>query len=309
MMGRSTLARSLCLVAGFLLLGGTVTDADTKKPDAKDADYDLSRIVSIGGDVTEILYQLGLEANIVAVDTTSQYPASALKTKPNVGYMRALSSEGVLSMKPTLILASKGAGPSEVVSALQATSIPYVEISNEPTAKSIFEKISAVAKATDKIETGRALSETVQRGFDILAKKTAGGKKRPRILFVLLAKNGRAMVGGKKTVANALFDLAGFRNAAQDITGFRPVDNESALAMQPDLVVTMARGKDKPGQQAEAVKTIEGLRQTDAVKLGRVLEIDGAYMLGFGPRLPEAALELRRLVRKVLDQDQALLAQ
>lgn len=283
--------------------------SQTAKPVQPAGPYDLSRIVSIGGDVTEILYELGLEDNIVAVDTTSQYPKRALNTKPNVGYMRALSSEGVLSLKPTLIIASEGAGPAEVVSALKATKIPYVEVSNQPKAKAVFDKISDVAKATNKVAEGQTLSKEVQRGFDTLNKKTAGVQKRPRVLFVLLAKNGRAMVGGTDTVAHALFDLAGFQNAANGIAGYRPVDNESALAMQPDLVVTMTRGQDKSGRQSEAVKTIEGLRQTEAVKAGRVLEIDGAYMLGFGPRLPKAALELRRMVRKLLDQDQALLAQ
>jgi len=72
---------------------------------------DTSRIVAIGGDVTEILYALKADAKIAAVDSTSQFPVQALKEKPNVGYMRALSAEGVLSANPTVIVASKDAGP------------------------------------------------------------------------------------------------------------------------------------------------------------------------------------------------------
>ena len=86
---------------------------------------DTSRIVSVGGDVTEILYALGLEDKIVAIDSTSVFPADALKTKKNLGYMRALSTEGVLSAAPTLIIASSKSGPPYVVAALKSNSVPW----------------------------------------------------------------------------------------------------------------------------------------------------------------------------------------
>ena len=62
-----------------------------------------------------------------AVDTTSQFPAQALKEKKSVGYMRALSSEGVISVGASMVLASERSGPPEVVKTLKATSVPYVE--------------------------------------------------------------------------------------------------------------------------------------------------------------------------------------
>ena len=62
---------------------------------------DTGRIVSIGGAVTEILYALGADKKIVGVDSTSLYPPRAMKDKPNVGYMRQLSAEGVLGLRPS----------------------------------------------------------------------------------------------------------------------------------------------------------------------------------------------------------------
>ena len=94
---------------------------------------DASRILSVGGDVTEILYALGAGNRIVGVDTTSQFPAEALKKK-SVGYMRALSSEGVISVGATVMLASEGSGPPEVVKTLKTTSVPYVEVSDKTSA-------------------------------------------------------------------------------------------------------------------------------------------------------------------------------
>ncbi len=69
------------------------------------------RIVSIGGPVTEIVYALGADKDLVGVDTSSIYPEAATKL-PQVGYQRMLSAEGVLALHPTLILASADAGTS-----------------------------------------------------------------------------------------------------------------------------------------------------------------------------------------------------
>src|SRR5262245_15288290 len=101
---------------------------------------DASRIVSVGGAATEILYALGLEARVIAVDTTSLYPARALKEKPNVGYMRQLSPEGVLGLAPTLILAAEGSGPKEAVAVLEAAAVPFVQIPDRFTGDGILEK-------------------------------------------------------------------------------------------------------------------------------------------------------------------------
>ena len=66
---------------------------------------EMGRIIAIGGSITEIIYALGAEDKLVAVDSTSMYPASALERHPDVGYMRALSAEPVLSVAPDVILA------------------------------------------------------------------------------------------------------------------------------------------------------------------------------------------------------------
>src|SRR4051812_20647211 len=108
---------ALAFVLAFPAAAGAVTvrDAAGRTVEVKDA----NRIVSVGGAVTEILYELGLKDRIVAVDTTSLYPVEALKQKPNVGYMRALSAEGVLGLNPSLVLAIDGAGPKETIAVLE----------------------------------------------------------------------------------------------------------------------------------------------------------------------------------------------
>src|SRR5262249_55934082 len=102
---------------------------------------DVSRLVSVGGAVTEILYALGLEQKIVGVDTTSLYPPRALADKPNVGYMRQLSAEGVLGLRPTLILAIENSGPQQTLGVLETAHVPMVIIPDGYSEQGIVDKI------------------------------------------------------------------------------------------------------------------------------------------------------------------------
>ena len=126
-----TSCRTLALsaAAGAFLLSGATLAAGITVHDARNRDVtiaDPARIVSIGGAITEILYALGFEDRLAGVDSTSLYPAAALRDKPNVGYMRQLSAEGVLGLNPSLVLAAQGAGPKETMDVLEAAKAPLV---------------------------------------------------------------------------------------------------------------------------------------------------------------------------------------
>lgn len=268
----------LCL----MLLAPSLAAADDKA-------HDISRIVSVGGDVTEVLYALGMAANIVAVDTTSEYPPEALAEKKSVGYMRGLSAEGVLSVKPTLIIASAGAGPPEVVAALKASQVPYVEVRCEDSPEGVVKKVHLIAGVVGAKDKGDALAKSIEADFKLLADERAKIEKPVRALYIIAIQNGRAIVGGKHTGADAIIGLAGAENAAGSIDGFKPLSDEAALGMAPDVILMM---KGRQGDGASEIKAMPGLSATPAVKSGRVLEFGGSYLLQFGPRASGAAREL-----------------
>ncbi|RVC39725.1 hemin ABC transporter substrate-binding protein, partial [Mesorhizobium sp. M4A.F.Ca.ET.090.04.2.1] len=107
---------------------------------------DTSKIIAIGGSITEIVYALGEQGHLVARDSTSRYPEAALKL-PDVGYMRQLSPEGVLSVNPSGILALHGSGPKEAVEVLKKSSVPFIDVPEHYTHDGILEKIRVVGKA------------------------------------------------------------------------------------------------------------------------------------------------------------------
>lgn len=276
----------------LLALGVTLSGAHGALMPAVAAEADKPRrIVSIGGDVTETLFALGLGNEIVAVDTTSQHPPAEIKLKKSVGYMRALSTEGVLSVEPTLIIASGTAGPPEVVAALKASSVPFVEIETSDSADGVTAKVRRIAEAVGKKEAGEALATRIGAEFATLAQARSRIGAPAKALFVLSVQGGRALVAGAGTSADAMFQLAGAENAALGLEGFKPISAEAVISAAPEFIVVMGRDGSAP---ARDIAETQGFATTPAVQHGRVIEFDGSYLLQFGPRAAQAATDLMR---------------
>ena len=259
-------------------------------PAALAEEVDPARIVSLGGAVTEILDLLGLDGQIAAIDTTSTYPPALLQTKPNVGYLRQLSAEGILSVRPTLVIASDGAGPPDVLKLVREAGIPVATVPDEPSPAGIRGKVEMIARLVGKPDAGAALAKSIDERFAALATARAALGHRDRVLFILSAQNGRMVVGGRNTSAAGILALAGAENAAEAVEGYKPMSEEAVMAAQPDAVLMMQNG---PGGAANAaILDSAALAQTPAARTRRLVTMDGSYLLGFGPRTPDAARDL-----------------
>ena len=285
--------------AAFLLFVAASVSAPSYGEET--AQRDISRIVSVGGDVTEILYELGVGDNVVAIDTTSVFPPHIPAEKKSVGYMRALASEGVLAVGPTLILATDKAGPPEVIAALKASSTPFITVDADDTPEGVADKVAKVASIVGKDAAGQALAARIRSDFEAAAEARKKISKPVKALFLLSVQSGRAMAGGRNTAADAMLALAGAENVATSFDGYKPLSGEAALALAPDAIIVMKaaaghRVTEASGPLATEVSAIAGLADTPAVKNGRIIEFDGSLMLQFGPRAPQAAHELMHIL-------------
>ena len=278
----------VCLVHPPAMVQAQTTIADHTGRQVRISD--TSKILSIGGDITEILYAIGADSRIVAVDSTSQFPPRALKEKKDVGYLRALSTEGVLSVDAGLIIASDRAGPLEVVKALKASPVPYFEVREDFTPAGVAGKVRLVSRVVGLDSAGENLATQIERDFAALEKLRASIAKPVRALFVLNVANGRVTVGGADTSPDAMLKLAGAVNAAASVSGFKPLSDEALVELQPDAIVTMRRSSG--AHDVDQLATMKGMSGTPAVANNRTIIMDGLYLLGFGPRTAAAALEL-----------------
>jgi iron complex transport system substrate-binding protein len=276
--------------AGLLGLAVAFSGASLSQAGEGEAVFaDPSRIVAIGGSITEIVYALGEEGRLIARDSTSTYPEAALKL-PDVGYMRALSPEGVLSVSPSGILALAGSGPAEAVDVLNKASVAFITVPETFNHEGILEKIRIVGKSLGADTAAEKLAASVDADLAAAEKLTANVAERKRVLFLLSMQGGKLLAAGSDTAADGIIRLAGGVNAVEGITGYKQLSDEAALTARPDLILMMDRGDDQAA--AADLFAHPGLASTPAAATKKLVLMDGSYLLGFGPRTAGAVRDL-----------------
>jgi iron complex transport system substrate-binding protein len=283
-LSRRTVVGVLLAFGGLTVLGALPARSDELQP------IDSSRIVSVGGAVTETIYALGLEGRIVGVDTTSLYPAEALKRAPNVGYMRALSAEGILSLKPTWVIAIDGSGPPAALTLVSDAGVPLTMIHDDPSPDGVAAKIETIGKLLGVEEKAVALANETRARFALVEHMRPQTPRPPRVLFILSLQNGRPMVGGRGTAADSIIRLAGGANAADAIDGYKPMTDEGIIAAAPDVILKMNNGNMVSAP--DDIFSLPAFAATPAAARHALIGMDGLYLLGFGPRSPDAVREL-----------------
>ena len=252
---------------------------------------DARRILSVGGAVTEIVYALGEQERLVARDATSTFPPES-EALPDVGYMRALSPEGVLSVAPDLILAEEGAGPPETVDLLQGAEIPFVTVPDATDAAGVLARIHAVGAALGVPDKAATLAAQVGADLDAARAAAAAASDAPkRVLFVLSTQGGRIMASGTGTAADSIIAMAGGVNAVTGFEGYKQMTDEAVAAAAPDVILMMDRDGDHAAADAELF-AMPAIATTPAAETGAVVRMDGLTLLGFGPRTAEAVSAL-----------------
>lgn len=249
------------------------------------------RIVSVGGALTETVYALHAQADLVGVDTTSVYPEPATKL-PSVGYARTLSVEGVLALKPTQLIATEDAGPPAVMRQLSAAGIPVEVMAANHRMEGVLARIKRVGELTGRVAQAAAMDTSLRQAWTSVQGHVAQHKDKPmRVLFILAHAPNQIMVAGSETAAHAMIEYAGAINAIKGFEGYKPLTPEAVIAAQPDVVLLTDMGWKAAGG-ARGILSLPGMAQTPAGRHHRVVSLDAMFLLGFGPRLPAAVSAL-----------------
>lgn len=265
--------------------------AAPSKADIVETLPDTSRLVAIGGSVTEIVFALGEEDNLTARDTTSVYPPEALQL-PDVGYIRALSPEGVLSVEPSAILMLEGSGPQEAVDVLKKASVPIALVPEGFDREGILDKIRAVGRAIGVEDKAADLATEVEADIAEALALTANVQDRRRVLFVLTAQGGRLLASGTRTAADGIITMAGGINVMTEFEGYKPVADEAIIEARPDLILMMNSRTGSNEETDAELLAHPAIAATPAGINKAILHMDGAYLLGFGPRTAAAVRDL-----------------
>jgi iron complex transport system substrate-binding protein len=250
------------------------------------------RIVSIGGSVTEIVYALGEEGRLIARDSTGLYPPAALAL-PDIGYMRAISPENVLAIDPDGIITIEGSGPPSAIEVLKEASVPFATVPESFDEAGILEKIRVVGAALGVEDKAAKLAAEVKADIDATVAATAGISERKRVLFILSMQSDKVLASGSGTAADGIIRMAGGVNVTADFPGYKALTDEAIITARPDVILMMERQGNHAAANAD-LKVHPALSQTPAVQNDAIVRMDGAYLLGFGPRTASAARDLAK---------------
>jgi len=255
----------------------------------------LPRLVTVSGAITEVVYALGAQAQLVGTDTTSLYPAAALKT-PKVGYMRQLSAEGVLSLKPDAVIATTEAGPPVVMDQIRSAGVKVELVTADHSWEEVRAKVQAVGRASAREAAAKVLQDQLDAQWAEVGRHVAKAQRRPRVLFIL-SHSASPQVAGEKTAADSLIRFAGGVNVLSGFAGYRPMTAEAMASAAPDIILSSNQSIEAHGGAQRFWERPE-LALTPAFKRKSLVTMDALQLLGFGPRLPQA-------VREVHDRMQA----
>ena len=287
------------LVILFCLTASIVTAQPIEVTDAHGKTvviHSAERIVSLNGSTTEILFALSMSVKtFVGCDASSTYPKHATETLPSVGYQYRLNAEGILSLRPTLVIGRADVKPPQVIEQLRMAGVTVLLLKEPRTFGEAKQRLRTIGKAVDRQERATALISALEKDIETLKSKVTSRQNQPKLkaLFLYLRGPQTAFVLGKDSGPSAMLELVGATNAAGKIKGTKPMTAEAVIAAQPDVYVLFESGLKSIGG-VEGLLKVPGLAQTPAGRDKRVVAMDGLYLSGFGPRCGKAALDLFR---------------
>lgn len=272
---------------------------DTKQDHAQ-------RYVSVSKQYTEIIYALGAEDDLVAVDISSVYPPQA-KQLPTVGYHRALSLEGMLAAKPTVILRGgpNNIGPEHVVRQLESLKIPTKDFTMPSDdiegAKALIREMGAYFHKESRAEELAAkLDSDMKRAME-------GARQYPDTPRVVIIHYGRAnnvyLTMTANSTAGKMIAWAGGRIAIGDSGGMRQMSSPEVIAKaNPDVILLTDFGYDRLAGRAD-ILALPGVSSTNAARTGRIFRVEENDLVYIGPRTGENVIRFRELIHRSGDAE------
>jgi iron complex transport system substrate-binding protein len=250
------------------------------------------RIVSLNGTITEILFALEAEKNIVGIDVTSTFPEKTASLT-NLGHISQLNIESLIGLSPTHVLAFKDELAQDIKDKLKASKIEILELDRELTVQGTKKLINDIADWLGEVEKQKALISSIDQDLGSIKPIT----KKPNVLFVYARGAGTLMVGGENTPVEKIIEMAGGVNAAKGFEDYKPLTSEAVVEAKPDVILMFDSGAQSLGPNG--VFNMPGVALTNAGKNKKVITMDGQYLSGFGPRLGKAAAQLNKKLSKI----------
>jgi iron complex transport system substrate-binding protein len=252
------------------------------------------RWISSGGSLSEWVVVLGGESHLVGVDSTSQHPQS-LRALPSIGYQRQLAAEGMLTLRPDMLIGSEEMGPPPVLAQLRGAGVRVEMLSAKADLTSLqasLQRIGTLLGEPQRADQAFAAYQQRLQQQDAWLVAAQRQQAAPGVLLLLGHAGGSPMAGGKDTVADWLIERAGGRNLASH-SGYKALSTEALLALDPQVVIIADRSLAGDAAREALLQQNPALASTRAARDQRLLMLDPTLLVGgLGPRLPDGLAAL-----------------
>jgi len=280
-----SLSKLTAILAGLLL--SQLASAQSQPP---------QRWVSAGGALTEWVVALGGESHLVGIDTTSQHPES-IKSLPSIGYQRQLSSEGILSLRPNILVGTEEMGPPTVLGQLRSAGVKVEVLSASADMTALQGNLQKLGALLGDEPRARELSEHYAKQLDTQHNWVAQAQQyqpAPGVILLVSHAGAAPMVAGVGTVGDWLIKQAGGRNLATH-TGYKIFSAEAMTGLNADVLVFTDRAQNGASSREALLRENPLLASTQAARDSRLIELDPTLLVGgLGPRLPDAMKTLSK---------------
>ncbi len=254
------------------------------------------RIVSLSPSNTELVYALGLQNRLVGITSYDNYPPD-VTTKTVVSDYSTVDMEKIAAVQPDLVLAD---------SIQKDTAIPALEKLNIPvftltplTMDMIFKDLATVGQIEGKAKESNDLVSSLQARVKAVSTRTAAlaANQKPRVLYVTW--HDPIWTAGGDTMIQELIDLSGGTNIASDLKGYTTITLEAAIQRNPQAIIVMS-SMGAGNQSLDFIKTNAQFQSTDALKNGRVYEVDADIFGRTSPRIVDGLETLSKMLHPEL---------
>lgn len=267
----------------------TVDSADGRRVTVTDA----GRILPLWGNLSEIVFALGLGDRVVGRDVAATFPGT--EDLPIVTRGHDVSVEPVLSLAPTVVLAQTDTGPPEALDQIRAAGVPVVVFDVPAGMADIDPRIRAVAAALGVPDAGQALVDRTDAQLAGVQAAIPHDVDRPRVAFLYVRGSaGVYLLAGPGSGVDSLIEAAGGEDAGTTIgleRPFTPLTSEALVRAEPDVLLLTTTGLDSVGG-VDGLVAMPGIAQTPAAAARRVVTMEDGLLFSFGSRTPEALAEL-----------------
>lgn len=251
--------------------------------------YANERIVVAGDALTEIVFDLGAGEDIVGVDSSSRYPKQVTQL-PQIGNVKLLNIESVLSLTPSLVISFDDAEIANVLKQISQAKVEVLTVKRVPsTIELLYENINKIAAKLGREKEGQKLIKRIQNDLSLIQNRTATRRQKTKVLC-LMNMEGNIFIAGKNTAIDALITIAGGENLATH-NSVRTYTSESLIAMNPEVIILTNHSIEELGG-FDKINTIPGITETDAYKNHGIVIIDDRYLFEIGPRVVEVVFKL-----------------